>query len=342
MNNDYVVIVDTIDASKAEERYQSVLDAVTRTKLIVINVEVTSLCNLNCDYCGMHGKANAINAKSKTTMSYSKLKEIVDKCIGMPIMSTFYFGGHGEPLLNKDLVLMVSYVKKHKIAEKIAITTNGILLSSDLFQSLCTAGVDEVRVSYDIFSPDIYKKSKGSSSSLTVRKNIEDCVKVLNSNSITNLTIECKNWVAGSSERNNETECIIDYFRHYKDITDKFKIRIIDEFEWNMNKTNNINRIERTTACEQPFYMIQIHADGDVSCCCLDVSKELIIGNVNSVDKINHILGHDRMVNIRKKLLNQDYANLSICHSCNKYSCIDSLLVERKHEILKCLINTSP
>ena len=64
-----------------------------------------------------------------------------------------------------------------------------------------------------------------------------------------------------------------------------------------------------------PFiYQPVIGADGEVSLCCIDLEKQIKIGNLNDFDSFEDLWNTQDYRSTRKKVLNK---KLSICHKCN-------------------------
>lgn len=67
--------------------------------------------------------------------------------------------GLGEPLLNKDLPLMISYLKAR--GTYVLFNSNGILLNAKRGQALIDAGLDEYRLSMDGSTREMYARVRG-------------------------------------------------------------------------------------------------------------------------------------------------------------------------------------
>jgi len=55
--------------------------------------------------------------------------------------------GQGEPLINKDIPVMVKMAKDAEIAERVEIISNGSLLDKTMSDRLIEAGLDTLRIS---------------------------------------------------------------------------------------------------------------------------------------------------------------------------------------------------
>ena len=244
----------------------------------------------------------------------------------------------GEPLLNRDLPELIEYSKKSDIASNIVLITNGVELDLQRFKALYSSGLNEIRVSYDIFSPAIYKDIKGGDYSVKVRNNIENCLNYINNN-LCNIifTIEAKNWLSENRFLQNETKNVINHFHELVKSTKGARIRIANEFDWNGQAGHSENGFVRNIPCEQPFYMLLVHSDGQVSPCCLDTTQELSLGNIKDHTNLKEILLGNKLAAIRKGLLTGEYSGIHSCKSCSMYSSTDKVIMSRSAELLETL-----
>ena len=114
--------------------------------LSIKNVEVSSICNMSCSYC----LAPTIGAHRKPgLMSMEVFKEVASKIVGFFNKGTqreLWLHGTGEPLLNKDLVKMIKYLKG-QVPIEIFISTNGILIDDQTVTALKEADIKRIDVS---------------------------------------------------------------------------------------------------------------------------------------------------------------------------------------------------
>jgi len=90
----------------------------------------------------------------------------------------------------------------------------------------------------------------------------------------------------------------------------------------------------RARPCEQPFYMLMIHADGVVSACCADSPKGLVVGDLKSASHFRDILNGDPLRDLRRKVLEEDYSSLAQCRNCDAESVVDLELRHHRQTLL--------
>ena len=89
-------------------------------------------------------------------LSYENFRSIVDQ---FPVLERVVLHGLGEPLLNKDLPRMISYLKAR--GTYVLFNSNGILLNAKRGQALIETGLDEYRLSMDGGTRETYAHVRG-------------------------------------------------------------------------------------------------------------------------------------------------------------------------------------
>lgn len=118
-----------------------------------LRVSITDRCNLKCLYCT---PLNALDyAPRDDLLSYEETLEIVGVMVPMGIRKVRITGG--EPLVRRGVVDFLAHLKRIEGLQKVAVTTNGILLQ-DMAGSLVEAGVTHVNVSLDTLDPDRFRE----------------------------------------------------------------------------------------------------------------------------------------------------------------------------------------
>lgn len=119
-------------------------------KIDYLRISLTDACNLRCIYCMPEG---CISNSRGYGLTDDEIKEVIDIFGNIGLKKLRFTGG--EPLIRSSIVELVKYAKDRGI-EKIAITTNGILLDKYI-EDLHKAGLSEVNVSIDSLNADKFK-----------------------------------------------------------------------------------------------------------------------------------------------------------------------------------------
>ncbi|HEU5227884.1 MAG TPA: radical SAM protein [Ktedonobacteraceae bacterium] len=117
-----------------------------------IYIEPTSRCNEFCQQC----PRTLLSREEDRDLTFDEFRLIVDQ---FPILERVVLHGLGEPLLNKELPLMIRYLKER--GTYVLFNSNGILLNAKRGQALIEAGLDEYRLSMDGASREMYARVRG-------------------------------------------------------------------------------------------------------------------------------------------------------------------------------------
>ncbi|AQR95441.1 GTP 3',8-cyclase MoaA [Clostridium saccharoperbutylacetonicum] len=121
-------------------------------KIDYIRISVTDRCNLRCIYCMPEKGIKCL--ESKEILSYEEIIHLCENFAKIGISKVKITGG--EPLVRKDLALLIKGIKNIKGINNITLTTNGILLEEQI-DALADAGIDAINVSIDSLDKNTYK-----------------------------------------------------------------------------------------------------------------------------------------------------------------------------------------
>jgi radical SAM protein with 4Fe4S-binding SPASM domain len=105
-------------------------------------LELTTRCNLDCLYCYNIWKGK--DHFSHQDISIKKVEQIFEEITGSTSVRGVTLAG-GEPLLNRDLFSIASYLRDKRV--KLSITSNGTLLTEDIVKKLVDCGVSHFEIS---------------------------------------------------------------------------------------------------------------------------------------------------------------------------------------------------
>jgi cyclic pyranopterin phosphate synthase len=138
-----------------------------------LRISVTDRCNLRCVYCMPN---EGIKWKStRALLSFEEIERLAVIFVDMGINKIRLTGG--EPMVRRDLELLITRLRKIEGLETIAMTTNATLLA-DSAVSLKKAGLNALNISLDSFKPsrfleisrrdDFHKVMEGIEQAFTV------------------------------------------------------------------------------------------------------------------------------------------------------------------------------
>ena len=115
-------------------------------------IEVTNRCNSLCETC----PRTFVTREPLGDITWENFKHVVDS---NPVMTRAVLHGIGEPLMHKDLLQMIAYLKARGIY--VLFNTNAVLLKRAMQERLIASGLDELRISLDGATPETYFKIRG-------------------------------------------------------------------------------------------------------------------------------------------------------------------------------------
>ncbi|MBI5814833.1 MAG: GTP 3',8-cyclase MoaA [Nitrospinae bacterium] len=121
-----------------------------------LRLSVTDRCNLSCAYCRPVTDVRKPNPCDM--LSLKDMLRLVRVFARLGIRKIRVTGG--EPLTRKGIINFIEQVARTEGIERVALTTNGILMRS-MSASLVSAGVKNVNISLDTMSRDKYARLTG-------------------------------------------------------------------------------------------------------------------------------------------------------------------------------------
>jgi GTP 3',8-cyclase len=127
------------------------VDAFNR-RISYLRVSVTDRCNLRCLYC--MPEAGLPWIPKGDILAYEEIVRIVRAAAAVGVRSVRLTGG--EPLVRRDLPVLVEALRDVAGVDDIALSTNGLLLA-DHIEALSAAGLNRVNVSLDTLREDRFR-----------------------------------------------------------------------------------------------------------------------------------------------------------------------------------------
>ena len=120
-----------------------------------LRISVTDRCNLRCTYCMPRehfGPDHAFLPKADI-LTFEHIADVVEACKDLGLQKIRITGG--EPLLRRDLDVLIGLLRTVHPEADLALTTNGVLLERHAVR-LLEAGLNRVTVSMDALSTAVY------------------------------------------------------------------------------------------------------------------------------------------------------------------------------------------
>ncbi|MBW8895757.1 MAG: GTP 3',8-cyclase MoaA [Acidobacteria bacterium] len=114
-----------------------------------LRISVTDRCNLRCQYC--MPEQDYVWLPRESLLTFEETAAIVDAFTPLGVDRVRITGG--EPLLRRDLAVLIESLAARPAIADLAMTTNGVLLASNA-ASLRAAGLHRITVSLDTLHPE--------------------------------------------------------------------------------------------------------------------------------------------------------------------------------------------
>jgi len=270
-------------------------------------IEPTSFCNLQCVMC----PNKKLKKEEKGYMDFALFKKIIDEA------SKFVFDIHllhrGESLLHPDFFKMAKYAHEANLVTKFH--TNGTLLDEEKSYKLIESGIDQFSVSFDGYDKATYESIRVNAN---FEKTVENLVRFLQIKKKRNakrpLTIlELINFpnLYKGIDRFRKKE----FLNNFKGLPlDKIEVKEMHNWAGEFGETQKSKKYSRCTFLWQALI---IFWDGSVLPCTQDFHGYYLLGNVKETS-LARIWNNEKMVNLRKKILQGDVRDLKTCARCDR------------------------
>lgn len=273
-----------------------------------IFLDLTSFCNHACIFC---------------SNPYLKNKKTMDENMALRVLQEAYDCGvrdlglyaTGESFLVKNLAQYI--VKAKEIGyQYLFITSNGALATPQRAKPVLDAGLDSIKFSISAGTRETFKEIQGKDDFDLV---IENLKWISNYRKESGLNYRIYVTMVYTDKTKSEVEILRDIVIPY---IDEWDPHTLTNQCGNMYENNEIGEIPEsnprgrgtTQVCFQPFKGFTITAEGYISACVLDYSKDLIVGDLNK-NSLQEIWESEVYKNFRQQHLNKDLKGL-ICQNC--------------------------
>lgn len=289
-----------------------------------MSITVSNVCNLKCEFCDISRKDHK---KNKAFLEFNVLKRCVDSMVKANWhLKQIVLVGLGEPLLNKNIVQYVKYIKDSNVTDKIHLVTNGTLLPYEISDRLIEAGVDVLRISINGLSAEDYMKYTGVKIDFD---KIVDGIKYFyeHKKENTRIYIKIMDYMVDTPEKLERFNKI---FTPISDVTNieyltQMSTSIDYENHWNINDKKGLKGFDthKTNICPLSFYHTYLNAEGTISACCIAgpwyTPPALVMGDLHR-QEIDEIWNGEKFRNFWLKMLREgkDCAD-PVCKKCKAY-----------------------
>lgn len=293
--------------------------AIPLTKPMTIYVEPTNVCNFSCQYCPESFEDYELISGGKFFLNDEQFEAIAQQISDLGGVETLNFYMMGEPFANKGLLSFIRKARDYQLAKRLIVTSNGSLVSDRLYSAVCESGLDYLRISIYGSNESEHKNITRSSLKLEhVKRNIKGLFDFRDEKNFKKPFIYIKKI---SVDPVSDSQ-FVDLFLDAGD-----EVIIEPVMNWNDPKEGRLAGVSavdllqmdyfrrKKDVCPFPFYTLVIHADLNVSVCCVDWNKKLVIGNLRS-ESLSEIWNGERLRNLQIRHLIGERCSIDGCNEC--------------------------
>lgn len=274
---------------------------------IHLDIETTTICNLKCPMCPRTEMLAKNTFSEVGRMSRQQYASIIDQGVahGLKSIKLNYLG---EPLAHKDVVWQVEYAKKKGVLD-VMMNSNATLLKPEMSEKLLEAGLDNLFVSFDAVSPDLFEQQRVGTTMGKVIDNLHAFIQLRNAR-FPHVQVRLSmvmyddplwqaqfegiktmwGWLVDGIGYGNYTERDPDLRSDYPEISGFW--------------------------CSQPYQRMFLKYNGDVTICCLDDKDELVLGDWRKT-KLYDIWNSPAYKEIRRQHTEGRYYEITLCRKCH-------------------------
>lgn len=284
--------------------------AVDKQYPMMLILDITNVCNFKCPHCPQPIMASHPNYRA-SYMDYEAYIKIIDEIADKEV-KFIRFTGDGEPMLHKRFMDMVDLAKQ-KTKIPLVLTTNGSLLNPVRAGQLLDLGLDVIDVSLDAFTKEKYNVVRKGGNYHEVLGNLHQLLALrARKKSKTRVMVNMirQNLVADEVE---------DFQKYWEPLVDFVIIRNLHTATKQVNQIEVDKKMQRDQPerhpCAHLWKRLTIDFSFNVKFCAHDWYDETILSKLGP-DGIAGIWFSNRLREIRKSHLDNDYRQVSVCANC--------------------------
>jgi MoaA/NifB/PqqE/SkfB family radical SAM enzyme len=332
--------------ANVDSKRTPLVDIIPLAQPFTVYIEVTRYCNLKCFYC-LLSKQDDENSPMRNLglkvehMDLQWFPKLVENLRQFPPgIKRIVFSGLGEPLMNPNLAEMIRQVADAKIADRIDLITNGLLMTRKRADELLRSGLTNINISIQGTDSDKYLRTCGKE--IDYKKFLEDITYLYENRGDVKIYIKAIDATLKSKQEEEE------FFSLFGNIADRIFIEHLVVMQQQMDdlklvvdptKTFYNERLDPTRkVCAQSFYFFQIGCNFDTfPCPNPGLPKTLSMGNMKEMSLVDIWNGQRRKQHLIT-MLKKERDLIPECAGCTTFNCIvdpTEILDDDADELLK-------
>jgi MoaA/NifB/PqqE/SkfB family radical SAM enzyme len=291
--------------------YRRAWDEVPRDKIeidfpIHLDIETTNVCNLKCPMCPRTAQVENGTFAPLGMMTREEFASIIDQGVVHNVGSV-KLNYLGEPMGHKDVVWQVRYAKQKGVLD-VMMNSNATLLTVKKGQELLEAGLDNLFVSIDAISPDLFADRRVGTTLGRVIDNLYNFIKLRNAK-YPHVQIRVNMVMYDDEVWRRQFEGLKIMWGHLVD-----GVSFGNYTERDHDLSGEYPEVPGFW-CAQPFRRMFLKYCGNVTICCFDDKDETILGDWRK-QKLHDIWNGDKYKEIRRLHATGNYYKMAMCRKC--------------------------
>jgi len=295
---------------------------------VCIDVELTNNCNLHCLFCPT---GTGVSIRNKGFMTDEVFLKIICDIKGEKI--GLRFSRWGEPTLHPKIINFLTMAKKD--GHLLHLNTNGQLLNERFVEDLVNIGLDSIKFSFQGVDEKSYQEMRQDSNFKKLVENIKTMYLIRGERMFPYIHIS----TTTTYETDEEIKKFKDEINPYCDLVTSGKTKLehieIEKTRLNKEQKELLSELknkesmaeERLKKCPEVFGKVSIDWDGQITACCSDYNREMIIGDIKE-DRLYDIFHNDIANKYREMLRKNEFEKIPHCNRC-----FDLMSIQGKNKI---------
>jgi MoaA/NifB/PqqE/SkfB family radical SAM enzyme len=275
-----------------------------------IQIQTFTGCNADCIFCP-YGETYETQPKGK--MPIELFRRIIDEAAGHRVrrISPYLMN---EPLMDRDLFDKVRYINERIPDCKVVITTNGHFLTPPVVDRILDTGegIHELYVSFQGIDKESYER--------TMRGNMDFDRTLANVNHFVETQRargqeRPKLWITMVDTTVIDARKAVAYWRS-RGVASKYTT--LENRGGNIKDAEAYSRTRSMSyysTCTRLFKQAYIMFNGDLVLCCVDYSRQQVLGNITG-SSIEAVWNGPVAREIRRRYLGHEFDRLPLCGAC--------------------------
>jgi len=239
----------------------------------VVNVHLTDLCNLACQYCWYYGPGTPHQPTKKKHMPYELFEKLAADCADLQV-DTIFLSGEGEPTLHPRFWDMLPHLEKTFTVNIYSNGTFPLARCRDILRA------DRIVINFGEADRESYRKLQGKDLFMRVIRNIRELAKLRAKYNPTFIIHVLFIMTRLNAEHYLKTETLVKKLG-----ADMVEKRVLEVYEHSRHLMLPGQGVKNGTSGEWPpcyhgWFNSAISLNGDVNVCC--ALKRLTLGNIGT------------------------------------------------------------